>query len=120
MITVNELTTNLKQPLQIEILTGEEWYGGDIFAGSQYPLTKGSSYKLDLFHLETYNQVAPAFVSSKGRVLTSQTPFSLTVSGDRLSVVTQDHVKLVAGNDGLKGSQQWLAQHTFELGSLPP
>lgn len=120
MITVNELKTNLKQPLQIEILAGEDWYGGNIFDGSQYPLTKGSTYTLDLIHLQTYNQVAPTLISTAGRVLTSETPFSLTVTGDRLSVITRDQVRLVAGNAGLKGAQQWLAQHTFELGSLPP
>ncbi|AYM02357.1 glycoside hydrolase [Levilactobacillus brevis] len=120
MITVNELTTNLKQPLQIEILSGEDWYGGSIADGSQYPLTQGSAYTLDLIHLVNGNQVAPAFISSKGRVITSQSPFSLTVADDRLSVIARDQIRLVAGAEGLRGAQQWLAQHTFELGSMPP
>lgn len=120
MITVNKLTTNLKQPLQIEILSGEEWYGGSVADGSQYPLVTGSSYTLDLLHLVNGNQVAPAFISTQGRVITSRTPFSLTVNGNRLNVITRDHIRLVEGAVDLKGAQRWLAQHTFELGSMPP
>ncbi|AKP64058.1 hypothetical protein FC99_GL000277 [Levilactobacillus koreensis JCM 16448] len=120
MITFDELTASLTAPLEIPVLEDEEWYGGCVADGSQYPLTRESTYELDLIHLVNGNQVAPIFLSTKGRAIWSATPFKLTLADGVFHIVTRGAVSMVTGADGLRGAQQVVAEQAFQLGKMPP
>ena len=53
----------------IEIKKDEYWYGGAVNDGFRFPLTSDSQYFIDMTYNDTYNQLNPLFVSSKGRYI---------------------------------------------------
>lgn len=57
----------MKVKEQIQFLKGEYWYCGIVNDGYQFPLSKEDTYFIDLTKNDTYNQINPLFVSSKGR-----------------------------------------------------
>ncbi len=69
-------TTN---SLQFHLLTNEFWWGGRTSDGVKLPFGERTNYKANL-NDNGYNQAAPFFVSSKGRYLWSDEPFSIRVS----------------------------------------
>ncbi len=54
---------------KIPFLQNEYWYGGAVNDGYIFPLSDKSNYTIDLVYNETYNQVNPLYVSSKGRYI---------------------------------------------------
>jgi len=54
---------------KITILNNEYWYCGIVNDGYLFPLDKSSKYNVDLSKNSTCNQIAPLFISSKGRYL---------------------------------------------------
>ncbi|MFT9040224.1 glycoside hydrolase family 31 protein [Schleiferilactobacillus harbinensis] len=120
MATVQQLHSTLQQHLTIPIHQGEYWYGGCVMDGPVYPFTQGSDYQLDMIHLNTPNQVAPAFISTAGRALWSAQPFNLQVKGNDLEIAGRSTLYLDESGHNLKDAQQILAQQTFTLGKMPP
>ena len=53
----------------IAFLQDEYWYGGAVNDGYIFPLSAESNYEIDLVFNETYNQVNPLYLSSKGRYI---------------------------------------------------
>ena len=53
----------------IKFLKDECWYGGIINDGYKFPLTCEDTYFIDLTKNDTYNQINPLFVSTKGRFI---------------------------------------------------
>ncbi|WP_353949036.1 glycoside hydrolase family 31 protein [Sporolactobacillus sp. Y61] len=88
--------------------------------GSKYPFTAGSGYALNLIDLDSPNQVAPAFMSTHGRSLWSDEPFSLKVVSDKMTLISRGTVYLDDSGKTLKDAQQTLAHKTFTLGQMPP
>lgn len=54
---------------KIQFLPEEYWYCGIVNDGYQFPLSKDDTYFIDLTKNDTYNQINPIFVSSKGRYI---------------------------------------------------
>ena len=54
---------------EIDILKDEWWYCGVVNDGYKFPLTASDCYKIDLNYNDTYNQINPIFLSSKGRYI---------------------------------------------------
>ena len=50
----------------IEFLKDEVWYAGVVNDGYCFPLTSQDNYKINLNYNDTYNQINPLFLSSKG------------------------------------------------------
>ncbi len=53
----------------IYFLNNEYWYGGAVNDGYCFPATAETKYAIDLTFNDTYNQINPLFVSSKGRYI---------------------------------------------------
>ncbi|KRL03537.1 glycoside hydrolase family 31 protein [Liquorilactobacillus capillatus] len=120
MMQYKEIKIKLKERIKIPILQEEYWYGGCVMDGSKYPFTANDGYSLDLINLDTVNQAAPAFLSTKGRVVWSKQPFNLTVKGNQLEVIAKSTIYMDESGQNLKDAQAFLAQQTFSLGTLPP
>lgn len=114
------LQSKLTDYITIPISKDEYWYGGCVMDGPSYPFTAGSNYGLDMINLDSLNQVAPAFLSTKGRAIWSDLPFSLTVDGNDLKIIARSTIHLDDSGNNLKEAQQTLAQKTFSSGKTPP
>ena len=62
--------------MRLEILPDEYWWGGIVHEGIRVPLGKEDSAVLDFRDRETPNQVMPLLLSSKGRYLWCEKPFT--------------------------------------------
>lgn len=54
---------------EISFLPNEYWYGGAVNDGYRFPLSERDTYELNIDFNDTYNQINPVYVSSKGRYL---------------------------------------------------
>ncbi|MDY3071295.1 MAG: glycoside hydrolase family 31 protein [Eubacteriales bacterium] len=63
--------------LHTEFRPGERWWGGAVHHGSRMPFTAGSVYQIDLSVECAGNQSVPFFLSSAGRYIWSETPFTI-------------------------------------------
>ena len=68
----------------IRILPGERWYGGAVDDGYKMPFQNG--YSLQLYGNCRGNQAAPLLLSSKGRYVWSDEPFSFNIENDHLII----------------------------------
>jgi len=72
------------QTKTIQIKNGERWYGGAVTEGQQMPVKDG--YTFNLFANTGGNQAAPLLLSTSGRYIWSDGPFTFTVKGDVLEI----------------------------------
>ena len=93
--------------MKIELLPGERWWTGRVMDGTRMPVKAGDEYALDLRRI-TPNQGAPLWLSSKGRWLWSDGPFTASVRGG--AIETEDGVHLEQGCGDLRGAQQAAAK----------
>ena len=62
--------------MKLQILENEYWWGGIVHEGIRMPLGKEDSAVLDFRNRETPNQVTPLLLSSAGRYLWCEKPFT--------------------------------------------
>ncbi|WP_240840886.1 glycoside hydrolase family 31 protein [Acidaminobacter sp. JC074] len=79
---------------EIQMLENEKWWCGCISHGSQMPLDNKSNYDVDLYNHATHNQVMPLMLSSKGRVIWSDSGFRLNTSGGKMSFESHTEIEL--------------------------
>jgi alpha-glucosidase (family GH31 glycosyl hydrolase) len=120
MSNVRSINAKISDYITIPIEQDEYWYGGCVMDGSKYPFTRGSNYQLDMIYLDTPNQIAPAFISTRGRTFWSEMPFSLKVDGNDMKIIAKSAIYLDESGNNLKDAQQTLAKKTFSLGQTPP
>ena len=67
---------------KIKMLDGEYWWGGSAHDGTQMPYTQSTTLHRD-FRWEAINQTMPMYISSMGRCIWSEEPFSCKIeNGD--------------------------------------
>ncbi len=69
----------------VELLPGENWYGGFVTDGSSMPFNAASPVSRDLFERGDYNQSAPLLISDQGRWLWCAQPFRFSFAGNTLT-----------------------------------
>ena len=79
----------------------EYFYGGATHAGRKMPLGRDSEFSVDLAKEGYGNQSAPFFLSTKGRYLWSDAPFSVTFSHGEVHAEGEKEVLLVKAGDTL-------------------
>ncbi|MEO6722043.1 MAG: glycoside hydrolase family 31 protein [Ferruginibacter sp.] len=75
---------NWTQHDTIQILSGEKWFGAAVNEGNNMPFKQG--YCLNLFGDGKGNQASPLLVSSKGRYIWSESPFSFCFEKNTLII----------------------------------
>ena len=81
--------------LTVEIREGEFWWGGTSVDALVQPLTRESSYTLDLQNAG--NQSAPLFLSSMGRYLWAESPMRVSFEGGVITAEGEGVVLVEAG-----------------------
>lgn len=87
--------------MKIEMLPNERWWGGIVDFGWEMPWDETSQVTLDPTSMGR-DQRAPVYLSSCGRCLWSDTPFTLTFRNGILE--TDREVRVEQGVPGLKGA----------------
>ena len=87
--------------MRITIEAGEVWWGGA--SAGRYPLKAGDTYAENLIDCSTSagNQFMPLLVSTRGRYVWSDEPFTFTLSNGVLSIGS-DRAQLVKAGNSLK------------------
>jgi len=90
--------------LTLKINENEYWYGLGSVYGVKMPLSRSSEFKVDMRTKFTGNQEAPFMVSSDGRYVWSEFPFSVDVSGGEMKLEGSDDLKVYDGFGDLRSA----------------
>lgn len=100
--------------VEVKLLPGEYWWGGLARHGDQMPFWAQTSYRQSLHRTFGGNQAVPLLVSSKGRYLWSEDPFTLEFKDGWLLVEeAQGAVVLDEGHENLRGGYLAACQRFF-------
>ncbi len=91
--------------MQIKFSENEYWWGGSVNAGHFMPFDKNSNLKYDLVnHVGGGNdQYAPLMLSSKGRYVWSEKPFTIDIANGVMTLEGEDF-ELVENCENLRGA----------------
>jgi hypothetical protein len=105
----------------VEVLPGEKWWGGTVKDGTQMPFDGQTPYFVDLSVAVTAsghpddavdsNQASPILVSTAGRVIGSDRPFSITSGNGRITAVGHN-IDFFAAETGATLRDAYLAAAT--------
>lgn len=94
-----EDSAELKQ--EIKFLENEFWYGGAVGDGYYFPLSKDDSYSLDISANDTYNQINPVYLSSKGRYIWIESGGKITFDKGKI-IIDAPQAEVSGGGGTLK------------------
>ncbi|MCA0755870.1 glycoside hydrolase family 31 protein [Paenibacillus sp. N4] len=101
------------QELTIELLPGEYWWGGRASDGRRMPFGD-SFFSVDLASNLGGNQGCPLLISSKGRYIWSEEPFSFQFGQNRLKVTGGEGQLLSGeGRETLRGAYSYVSSTFF-------
>lgn len=97
---------------KFKILGNELFYGGAIEDGIQMPFKDG--FKRDLTDWFSGNQASPTLLSSKGRILRGNRPFSFEFKNDELIVESDEDLQLIKAGETLKDAYCYFRDKYFK------
>lgn len=101
-------------------LKGERWWGGLVGIGSQMPY-QSNTQTYNLANKNFNNQVVPLFVSSKGRYVWGEDPFSYQFKGDTLFIHSAtEQLSVVEAGKSLKDAYLAASQKHFPASGVIP
>ncbi len=110
----------MMKQLGFSMLPGEAWWGGNVHAGHEMPLTAQSVLTLDPDRGRENDQFAPLYVSSMGRYLWSERPFVLEAKAGRVECRGTGEILLEEGFGDLRGAYLAACRAHFPFtGTLP-
>lgn len=107
--------------VEVKLLPDEYWWGGLARHGDQMPFHAQTSYRQSLHRTFWGNQAAPLLVSSKGRYLWSEDPFTLEFKDGWLFVEEAlNPIIFDDGHENLRGGYLAACQRFFPPGRRIP
>lgn len=107
--------------LTVQSLQGESWWGGNVADGTLMPFDEQTELARDLEGDARENQAQPLLVSSHGRFVAAEAPFSFTLRGGVLSLLgRRDPLTLAQAGHTLRGALAGAARACFELTGRTP
>lgn len=105
--------------LNAVILDDEYWWGGSSAATGKLPITKNSLYDLDMNR--AFNQTMPFFVSSMGRYIWSDEPFTVSVHDGVIACKGPSEIIIKKCGNTLKDAYLYAMKKHFPFsGKIPP
>lgn len=118
-LAVSHLIAHGQPVTRVNILPGEKWYGAAVNEGEKMPFSEG--YFLNLNADTKGNQAAPLLLSSKGRYVWSDNPFSFAVTENELVFSEfSDTVIVGSGGTDLEGAYLKASKMFFPPTGLMP
>lgn len=90
--------------MRITINKNEFWWGISVGEGYRMPFGADSDLKLSILGSRENDQFAPLLVSSDGRYLYGDKPFSITVENGVITTDTDDGIDFHSGSENLRGA----------------
>jgi len=94
----------LADKVEIALLEGEHWWGGQDADGRFMPFDAKADYSADLRVFHAGNQAAPLLLSDKGRFVWCEEPFAFAFKDGRLSVEAAAKIEHGKAADSLRGA----------------
>lgn len=113
------LSFQVTSQLIIPIEKNERWYGGSVNEGDKMPFQEG--YSNSLINFIQGNQASPLLISTKGRYIWCEQPFSYQVSNGNL-IINEDNLKIDLQKVGSTLKEAYLsasAKYFPTLGKTP-
>lgn len=98
--------------MKIQLLDKEVWWGGRAEDGAAMPLTAKSRFFND-FAKGDADQSSPLYLSSAGRYIHSDKPFSFSIDGGVIDVNGESEIELGEGYGNLRGAYMAAAEKFF-------
>ncbi|MFD0716056.1 glycoside hydrolase family 31 protein [Paenibacillus sp. GCM10027626] len=108
-----------KRLIEVELLDGEAWWGGNIEDGIIMPFS--GAYSRNLAADSRQNQAVPLLVSSKGRFIWSEEPIAIHFEHNRITVASDEgEVAISEGHGNLREAFRMAAKTYFPAsGAIP-
>ncbi len=104
--------------ISIELLKGEHWWGGASNFGTEMPFPAGAKH--DLHNTNFGNQAAPILVSSQGRYVWSEEPFSFEFRNRSIVVNGSGEVVVKRPGEDLRAAFRGASREFFpQRGKMP-
>lgn len=87
----------MSTPLSIQLLPNEYWWGGLARHGDQMPFHAGRPYQQSLHQSFSGNQACPVLVSSCGRYVWCEAPFTFAFQDGMLLIDGEQHEAIITG-----------------------
>lgn len=97
--------------MTVTMLENEFWWGGSAHHGYQMPMGRDSEVTVDPGASDCCDQSAPVYVSSRGRYLWSDQPFTLRAEKGELRLEGMGDIRLEEGFGSLKGAYLAASAH---------
>lgn len=105
---------------EVHFLSGEYWYGGAVNDGYLFPISEKDTYRLNLDFNDTYNQITPVYLSSKGRYIWLEQGGKIAFENGRILIDALE-IEIDESGKTLKDAQQKVAKKYFAAnGKTPP
>lgn len=115
-----QLEDYIMKKLELSIPAHEYWWGGRVSDGQQMPYRADGWFQVDLSHNLMDNQACPLLLSSQGRYIWSEGPFSFKVEQQSLIVESSSELILSEGHEHLRGAFRHASAAYFPAdGQLP-
>lgn len=92
--------------MKIKILPDEYWWGCSVRDGHQMPFTRSSQLTLNINGTSESDQFSPFLLSSKGRYLWGDRPFSVEVREGFIETTVEEGLTLEEGHGTLRNAYQ--------------
>lgn len=102
----------------ININGNEKWWVGVIDKGHLMPLSP--NFKFDMVKANTYNQVQPLFISSKGRYVYSDEPVNFVVKSDAIEIIGKQKLTIENSGKTLKDAYLTASKKHFNFNGKYP
>jgi len=100
--------------LALKLLEGEYWFGGVVRHGLQMPFGPDSQYHWELMGNLDGNQGSPLLLSTKGRYVWSEAPYTLDFDRGTLTITdARDEVITAEGLGNLRGAYRAACERFF-------
>jgi len=107
--------------LALKLLEGEYWFGGVVRHGLQMPFGPDSQYHWELMGNLDGNQGSPLLLSTKGRYVWSEAPYTIDFDRGTLTITdARDEVITAEGLGNLRGAYRAACERFFPPSGLPP
>jgi len=119
LVTISTLSLNAKT-IELKLLEGEKFWGGCVTDGRQMPFG-AADFQRELFGDTRGNQAQPLLISSKGRYIWCENPFSFSFK-DGVLTARADKYELITGTSGttLREAFQHVSKSYFPATGTTP
>jgi alpha-glucosidase (family GH31 glycosyl hydrolase) len=108
------LNVKAQETIRLNLLPGEQWWGGAGQYGNKMPFNGKSNFNFNLYGDNSGNQSQPLLISNKGRWIWSNEPIQYIFKNDSLVVISQNkNIQNGTAGNSIATAYRFVATHFF-------